>query len=256
MNTPFEFPKQSFYLFSYPRSGNTWLILSLEMLLHAARAEARSEFDLWTHVYGEKGADTFWLKTEDALDMERPLIIKSHETYDAYKTLYPKNKCVYIYRDGRDVMLSYYFYTKIFANKEKVVIEAVGDKQVLEARTTDAVNFDETEFADFLNQHVLEWAKHVNGWLNAPNAYILTYEGLHQDFKGKLTEIVDYLKIKPYVDVSEVEQDYVNSFKELFTGDNRRFFRKGVVGDWKNYFTENHVKIFSDLTKNLKYVSS
>ena len=246
-----ELPENAFYLISYPRSGNTWLLNSLIMLFGAIRSEARSSFDHYPYLYGKAEADSFYLKAEDELDMSRPLIIKSHDTYDVYEHLYPKKKCIYIYRDGRDVLLSFYFFRKAFSVNEETIFERIGNEKVLTARTSKAVKFEAEEFAEFLRKHASEWANHVEAWLNADDVFILSYEDLHHDFSGKLMEIIAYLGIEPVVSVVHVKKEYADDFRQLFSGDSRQFFRKGIIGDWQNYFTEEHSRIFSELAGDL-----
>jgi hypothetical protein len=237
-------PNNSFYLASYPRSGNTWMIYSLSMLFSAIRAEARSQFQLYPFAY-ELNED-FYFRAESEIDKSRPLVMKTHETHDIYKRFYPFAKTLYIYRDGRDVLLSYYFYTRLFSDPNKVIYERLGKKQELAAKTTKTVHFEPNEFADFIKVHGLEWANHVKFWLSDPAVFSFRYEDLHRDFAKVLKNIAEYLDIRPSRTIAEVEEEYVKEFKKNFTNDNQSFFRKGCRGDWKNYFNEEHVRLYSE----------
>ncbi|KAL1473767.1 hypothetical protein MTO96_038492, partial [Rhipicephalus appendiculatus] len=76
---------------------------------------------------------------------------------------------------------------------------------------------------------------------NEPNVLFLTYEGMHEDVRRSV------LKITRFVDAGiadELERDEdkmrtvlenssVSSMKKEF----EQFVRKGVVGDWRNYFS-------------------
>ena len=221
------------------------------MLFNAVVSEARSPFEHYPYLYGKAEGHSFYIRAEEELDISRSLIIKSHETYDVYQSLYPKKKSLYIYRDGRDVLLSFYFYTKAFSLKEHTVFERIGKEQVLAARTAKAVHFEAEEFAEFLRKNAAEWASHVKAWLKADDILILKYEDLHYDFSEKLMKIADYLDIEPVVDVAEVKKEYVDEFRRFLSGDNRQFFRKGVIGDWRNYFEQEHFRIFSQLAGEL-----
>ncbi|MFX0201327.1 MAG: sulfotransferase domain-containing protein, partial [Candidatus Hodarchaeota archaeon] len=250
-------PKNAFYLVSYPRSGNTWLLYSLSMLFKAIRSVARAEFELYPYLYGRVVSDGFYLKSENEIDMSRPLIIKSHETQDIYERLYPKAKCIYIYRDGRDALLSFYFFKKAFSVKEQTILERIGKMQDLASRTSRRVDFDADEFAVFLEKHTPKWANHVKEWLKVDSILAVSYEDLSRCFEGMLREITAYLGIVPSVSISDVKKEYVDGYRSSFSGDSRHFFRKGIVGDWKNYFTEAHVRIFlesgGDLNVKLGY---
>ncbi len=239
-----ELPPKSFYLASYPRSGNTWLMYSLSMLFSAIRAEARSSFELYPYVYGREDQDSFYFRTEYTIDKFRPLIIKTHESYDTYKKLYPPRKCLYIYRDGRDVLLSFYFYHKMFADKHSIVYEQIGTKQEVTTRTVKPVNFNSEEFSDFLRNHTYEWANHVSLWHEGEDVFPLSYENLYHNYDKVLSEIIAYLGIEPIKGIAEVAEEYVNKFRQHFNSSNQSFFRKGIIGDWKNYFTEEHRRLF------------
>jgi LPS sulfotransferase NodH len=246
-----QLPQHAFYLVSYPRSGNTWLLNSLVMLFGAMRSEARSSFRHYPVLYGTPRSDRFYLRAEDRVDMARPLVIKSHEEYEVHQRLYPRRKCLYLYRDPRDTLLSYYFYMKAFRTDEDVVFERIGGEGVLTAKTEQTISFDSEEFMDFLLKHASEWAAHVEAWLAAGGVFTLSYEELHRDFVDKLAAIAAYLDIQPVVELAKVEKEYVHQFRRFLTGDARQFFRKGIVGDWRNWFSEEHVGVVAAATGDL-----
>jgi hypothetical protein len=117
----------------------------------------------------------------------------------------------------------------------------------LTARTAKAVHFEADEFAEFLQKNAAEWATHVQAWLKADDILALRYEDLHHNFSEKLMQITHYLGIAPVVDIAKVKKEYVDEFRRFLSGDNRQFFRKGAIGDWKNYFKQEHYRIFSQL---------
>lgn len=246
-----ELPQDAFYLVSYPRSGNTWLLNSLVMLFGAIRSEARSSFRHYPFLYGTPGPDHFYLRAEDRLDMSRPLVIKSHEGREVHQRLYPWRKCLYLYRDPRDTLLSYHFYMKAFSTEEDVVFDRIGGEGVLTAKTEQSISFDDEEFMEFVLKHASEWAAHVEAWLAVDDVFTLSYEELHHDFLDKLAAIAAYLNIEPVVGLAEVEKEYVHGFRRFLTGDARQFFRKGVVGDWRNWFSAEHANVVAEAAGDL-----
>lgn len=240
-----KIPERFVYLASYPRSGNTWMINSLNMLYSGIRSEARSSHELYPFIYYY--TNYFYIKTETEVDASRLLIIKTHDTHDVYRRFYPPQKCLYIYRDGRDVLLSYYLYTKMCSDPTKIKYGRVGTRQDPTALTTADVNYDATEFTAFIKAHALEWANHLTGWLEDSSIFSLKYEDLHSRFSNTLTDIVEYIGIENTVTVSEVEKEYVGKFRGHLLNDNRSFFRRGIIGDWQNYYTKEQENIFLNL---------
>ena len=234
-------PPASFYLFSYPRSGSNWLLSALTYLLGGIKAEARIPPELYPHTHGEIGPESFWIQAAEAQQEGRPLVIKSHESAEMVRALYPEGKKIYLLRDGRDVLISYYFYHQAFiANpRNKTVFPTGRRKQDLGAVSGNAVTFEPEKYAEFLQAHASEWARHVRDWLLVPGILTVRFETLKQDFERELSRIAGYLALPPTHGVREVWEEYVEHSRSLLTGDNRAFHRKGIVGDWRNYCDES-----------------
>ncbi|XP_044181976.1 sulfotransferase 1E1-like [Acropora millepora] len=93
------------------------------------------------------------------------------------------------------------------------------------------------------NDHVLSWWKHRED----PNVLFLKYEDMQKDLPSHVRRIADFLQ-KPLSDeiIDRIAEQctfkemmrYPKTFK-IIEGDDEigLILRKGVVGDWKNYFT-------------------
>ena len=101
-----EVSAQDRFLFSYPRSGNTWLRHIVRHLTHGSELESHDELERA-------------LPTIDTLDFQEKLaqmpnglrFFKSHLPHSPY---FLDGKVVYIVRDGRDVLISRYdLYKKV-----------------------------------------------------------------------------------------------------------------------------------------------
>jgi hypothetical protein len=172
-------------------------------------------------------------------------VIKTHNRYQ------PEfHKSIYIIRDGRDVMISYYFYHKRF-------------------------NSFDGSFLDFLNMTpspAIEWAEHVESWIKAPetDVFIMRYEKLQENTRKEIQALLDFLQEARTS--SEIQNAISNcSFQKLLnhematkppltTDQNSRFFRRGVVGDWKHFFKSEHIIKFKKeanwMMLKLGYVNS
>ncbi|MFS8017635.1 putative Sulfotransferase domain, P-loop containing nucleoside triphosphate hydrolase [Helianthus anomalus] len=76
---------------------------------------------------------------------------------------------------------------------------------------------------------------------NPENVYFLTYEEMKEQQDLHLRKLADFLGC-PF-SPKEVKENMVNKEGKLPSDiNNSAFFRKGEVGDWKNYLTTEMVK--------------
>jgi hypothetical protein len=156
------------YIVSYPRSGTTWM----QLLLH--RLVGRDDLD-FAHIsqvspWFER---SLAIGSMSAADFERfpsPRIFKSHLPYG---WLPRAGRFVYVWRDGRDVAVSYYhFYRSHLGCRDDFP----------------------TFFGRFLRGELQyrSWFNHVGGWLvhaGAPETLVVRYEDLHQDHAAVLRRV-------------------------------------------------------------------
>ena len=92
--------------------------------------------------------------------------------------------------------------------------------------------------------HVLEWWKHRD----AENVLFLKYEDMKKDHRGAVKKIAEFMgyDLKEEIIDTIVEKSTFQNMKanlvsaeieKLRKPDAPHFFRKGVVGDWRNHFT-------------------
>lgn len=228
-----------FFIASYPRSGNTWLVNVLEDYLSAQRAEfAPSPY----------GGDLRKLK--NGLDVKfagsytpnRPVGVKTHWNRYRFRDANPPDApVIYVLRDVRDVMVSQFMYEYGFRGRDPIQAEHPDPHLLL----------------SFIDEQAPRWREHVTSWLMEPSVYeVLTvrYEELKGDFASTLQRVEGFLGIPPVEDISEIQRRYLDEFngkdnhQAVFDGNNSRFYRKGVVGDWKNYFNPDHLEAIKEST--------
>lgn len=226
-----------FYLISYPRSGNTWLTMTLSDYLNIYKTEMGNnqrvdgqelDFGIFTSkLYGIKNHITD----------NNKICVKVHFDLDTNFEEY-NNKFIYLIRDPRDVMISYYFYVN--SNRKKIDIE-----------------FNELEFLEFMRKELPLWKLHIATWIKR-DGFKLKYEDLYNNFTDKLKEIQKYLDTNPICNVKEVELKH--RLNPLYIeNNNQAFCRKGQIGDHKNYFNKQHFEYtlseVGDLMEELGYTS-
>lgn len=234
--------KDYFYIFSFPRSGNTWTVNSLKDYLKAQRAEVAPS------VYGGdviKLSDSIEVKFAGEYDKDHIAGVKSHMYRGEFVSKgMPANKILYVFRDPRDVMISYFFYLNKFLKKG----------------TNEEKEFDNKLFSKHLKEHLPDLKNHMTGWLELYKGEVfpVQYEMLQQDYTGTLKGIKDFLNAESYMNEEDVKKKYKDNFsgadkhiENVLVGDNSSFYRKGIVGDWANYFTEEHKNITKNIAQNL-----
>ena len=227
-------PPNTFYVVSYPRSGNTWLLNCLTMLLDGVQGEAYHVHKLLTEPHGSP-EEGFYFWCEPRQRPDQPICVKSHDDLHLFRQRHPPAPIVYIARDARDSLLSYYFFLQAYPTPQVEVVsttEINGTKVLLSKGAYDPV-FRRDEFSDFLRKEAPRWAAHVASAINDPGICYLTYETLMTDFEASLRRAVRHAQqtaVRSYADTGKV---YHTGFGTVFSGNNRDFFRRGITGDWK-----------------------
>lgn len=198
-------------LASYPRSGNTWIGYMLAALLGAR--------------YEELGRDARPTSRKDIsalIDGEIPrsqysLVYKTHATYEFIDRHY---KVIGLVRNPCDVAVSSFFYYY---------------KHIGEA-------MPKWPWKRTVVRTAREWSAWVKAW-TARDVFFIRYEDFNRDAATQLKKVADYLEVS-WTDEQIKETMDVLSFENLSEGRRKRgelqnsaFYRRGVVGDYKNYFT-------------------
>ena len=217
------------FLVSYPKSGNTWVRFLLARYISGGKVD----LSLTNQLIPDIGYNP-----QDITGSLNPRIIKTHRPFtEQYK------RVIYIVRDGRDVAVSYFHHLKKFRKIEASV------------RFSDYLDiFIEGKVGSFG-----QWGGNVNGWLDgAKDMLLIRYEDLLADTPRVLGSIVRYCALDfneqkiiesvsacSLAELREIEARQFNEIKGFSTSDPAMyFFRKGVSGDWKNFFNENDERQF------------
>lgn len=179
---------------------------------------------------------------------------------------YHPNLCrvFYLYRDGRDVMTSYFFdRIRDARHSDRGARQRLGRKyERLLGKNYDPQDsarllprFIEFEFAHPGRGSRVNWRDHVESWYDPdrrkPIAY-LSYEQLLADCTGTLGGAIEHVTGEPIDDwrlqttvdkFSMARQTGRNPGEEDIT----QHIRKGIAGDWRNHFTRECAELFNDL---------
>jgi len=228
-----KFDENDIFIIGFPKSGNTWMQTLMSCLLYGIDAKYMSDR----------------LAQEIVPDIQSRTLYKRFGSFNFFKTHdLPKpeyKKVIYIIRDGRDAITSYMHF------KSKL-----GFSYTIRDFFTDR----NAVFPTF-------WHEHVKSWIENPyNSEILfvKYEDLIKCPKDVLKEIMKFVDINRSDDLLNkiIDGSSIDSMRKrvLETGGmgNKNwigkkgadFFRKGVIGDYKNFMTEEEINSFNELSYN------
>lgn len=174
----------------------------------------------------------FFQFQKDQLQPRRYLLEKSPRNVhnvEKIREMFPKSRLILIYRDGRDVVTSDKFFTRDYGGKPFDFAEAT-----------------------------LAWRRDMEAHLKHAErhpVFACAYEDLLGDGVTVARELFEFLDL-PYDD--RLIQDLLkrSSFRfyagrERGQEDRRRFYRKGVAGDWKNHFGDEERRIFKEIAGDM-----
>ncbi|XP_078367346.1 sulfotransferase 1B1-like isoform X6 [Oculina patagonica] len=228
----FQTRPDDIFVVTYPKSGTSWVREIAWQIFNDGQVSSKS---LMERVPFLEKLTNPRLAHIDINTLPRPRIFSTHLPYhSAPKSATEDIKCKYIYvaRNPKDVAVSFFKFTVARSSGYNGPWEFYA-KLFVEGNVV----------WNCWNDHVLDWWKHKD----ERNVLFLKYEDLQKDLPSHVRMIANFLN-KPLSDdlISRIaEQCSFSGMKknaESFAiptpdGDPSSLLRKGVVGDWKNYFT-------------------
>ena len=229
------------FIVSFPRSGNTWMLFILaNIMVEVLNLKMKVNF---FNIHGfipdiHVGRDL----PEYTGFFPFKRMIKSHSVYHpGYKNV------IYIIRDPKNVMVSYYNYMVGLGHYDRPISEFVKDKKL----------------------GVPAWSKHVTGWMDGIAAgtrfRIIKYEDFHNEPDKNIKKLGNLIGF----DLSDGQVSKVRdncSFKamqklEKETGSlslrrkntNIQFIRKGSLTDWENELGAEEVAYIRSVVEKMPY---
>lgn len=239
-------------LVSFPRSGNTWVRAILVNLIIFRDKSAKTKVDYNTirkTIFYDKRCEMFNGNNENLYDLRLsvfPRIIKTHNPF-----LKEYGRSIYIIRDPRDIVISYYYFLKYHKKREI------------------------PSFVEFMRNTIIDWCEHINSW-NGRWDILLQYEQLKKNTHREISRILDFLNInidREIIDLA-IKRSSIEKMKELellyrkqkgydITNYNSFNIRKAEIGEWKKYFKEEDIAFYkkqirkhklNSLMKKLNYI--
>lgn len=224
-----------YYVSEHPKSGGTWLSRMVGDYLEVPFPR----HTLLPHTF--------------------PSIVQNHWRH------HPRlNRVFYLYRDGRDVMVSsYYHRLRIARHSDRPARAYVGRTYEKLFGTNydpeDIVRhlprFIEYEFANPGRGSALNWRDHVDDWVQPgreDRIAFLSYEELSRDCATTLAGAIRQItgeEPDPWRVETAVEKFSMgrHAGRQPGEADATKHIRKGVVGDWQNHFSREAAEVFDQL---------
>ncbi len=165
----------------------------------------------------------------------------------------------YLYRDGRDVMVSFYFM------RMRRVADPNNPRGNIHRKAYEDLfgkGFDpdniRANLPKFIEHEIhsprdcrINWPDHIRQWRQPEREHVayLSYEQLLEDAAGTLTRCLNQHGVN--VDTQRLHESIDRYSFERVTGRKRgqedagSFLRKGVAGDWVNHFTKEAGEVFN-----------
>jgi hypothetical protein len=145
-------------------------------------------------------------------------------------------RTIYVVRDGRDVLVSRYFYEVHWA--------------LAEGNRRSHARFIEAELTQPALAKVT-WQGHVDAWLDEPHDRVATvrYEDLVESVEDTLAPVFEQLTgvetDREYLRLAASRFEFRRMADQAKRGVNQGpYMRKGVAGDWRNHFSEEASGVF------------
>lgn len=162
------------------------------------------------------------------------------------RKLFPESTMIQLVRDGRDVLTSGTF--------DWLLKDAAGtarhDFFVLQ-KTGTTLNrfFDDAVIEKWANN----WLETITAFENQPTTMRITYEAMQADFQQQLATIFDAIGAAASAEIARVcasEATFEKMSGRSAGADDQPTAkaRKGIIGDWRNYFTRTDGQLFDRLT--------
>lgn len=256
----FEIRDDDVFIVTYPKSGTIWTQQILSLIFfedHRRQTEKVETLDRAPFL-------EYNIRNVNFINRPSPRIFASHLPYYLVPNGLKKKKAkiVYVYRNPKDVMTSFFHFSNLIARLQVAENMKTYLETFLEGKVVGSVWFD----------HVRDWYTHRHMF----NILFVSYEEMKKDLKSAVQKICKFLgkdlsdddvdAVVRQATFKNMKSDARANYNEILKNeigvrnDTGRFLRKGTIGDWKNHFTveqsERFDKIFQKKMKDvdLKFI--
>ncbi|XP_023222326.1 sulfotransferase family cytosolic 1B member 1-like [Centruroides sculpturatus] len=251
----FQVRSDDVFIVTYPKSGTTWTEEILSLIYNNGDVE-KAEKTLLNYRVEHLEVGRVFGHLRHLKNMKSPRLMATHLPFRLLpkQLRRPKCKIIYVARNPKDNAVSYYHHHKM---------------------STFLGNFRgswEKFLSYYAKGHVVygSWFDHVLSYwefyLSHPDKVLfITFEELKIDLPGMISRISNFVgcpisseaiqRISEHCTFERMKTNAmvnreVLPIPDLFDMTQSKFMRKGIIGDWKNYFSPDQNQSFDKLYRN------
>lgn len=244
------------FVVTYPKCGTTWVQYIVWCLFNLDRIQAGQGVPTMNDMLSKEVPFLEWVGTGPVANLPEPRLMKHHLPFSK-SPYHAEAKYVVVARNPFDCIVSFYHMRKRLYRTKDLSSEYTFDS-FFESFMTGDVPYD--SYFD----HVLSWYEHRHD----PNVHVVYYEVLLEDTSNEILKVADFLdpanaarrlrsdpdllqKVKDSTSFNRLRSMAVEEArtmenydkdKVLEPGTLNTFFRKGIVGDWRNHLSPQQEK--------------
>ena len=240
----FKIRPDDVWIVTYPKAGTTWGQQIVRLVNNGGKDDGKKLDVAVPWIEALNTDERLYYQIPVPLeDIPSPRAMKSHFRYDNMPCGLPgRTPCKYIYiaRNPKDVAVSFFHHHNAFKHRYKY------DKEIKWDDFFRWFTDGHVAYGDFFD-HVLSWWAHKD----EPNVLFLKFEDMKKDLRATVIQIAKFIG-------KDLTEDEISTVVSKATFGNMQanpeanyswishrwdpnglpFMRKGVVGDWVNYFSE------------------
>lgn len=218
-----------FYVNSFPRSGNTWVRRVLNSILDPVNLDVNPKFRKLFRVIPYT---KFPQVDNVTLNDSELRMIKSHGSYETCGQDIP---IVYLVRDGRDAIISYYHFNVDHRGYSEG-FDSYFDRHVLQDRM---VSKRERVLRKFMG----DWSENVHSYADKKNVLIVRYEDLRAEPAACFEKMIQFTGV--FATTEMIRNAVSESRRELDEKRARHERARGVCGGWRDVLSKSQSEQFT-----------